>query len=175
MTKLQRGMWVLIFLAIGLVAMVIFVAVLGLVALLTLPRDKGLIAEAKQKIDKAFALMDVETADGGAISKDMVKKEIGQDPSSTTTDDNFEIETYEFNRALPFLQKPYLTVVYENGGLVQMIPNGPYVKGEVGGFVISEAIAPDPDSLPAAALSGPAPATDDGDDKEKDHPAADDK
>lgn len=156
------------------IRLVILLIILGIVIVLFY-QDKSLVAESKQKIDKAMALMDDETADGGPLPKGMVKKEIGQDPSSTTTDDNFEIETYEFNRALPFLQKPYLTVVYENGGLVQMIPNGPYVKGEVGGFVISEAIAPDPDSLPAAALSGPAPATDDGDDKEKDHPAADDK
>ena len=109
------------------IRLVILLLILGVVIVLFY-QDKSFIAEAKQKIDKAMTLMDKETDDGGAIPKGDVNKEIGQDPSSTTKDGNFEIETYEFKRALPFLQKPYLTVVSQNGGLVEMIDNRPYKK-----------------------------------------------
>ena len=102
------------------IRLVILLIILGVVIALFY-QDKNFLADADQKIETAMKLTAAETDDGGVVDKNMVKKGIGQDPSSVIKDDNFEIETYEFNRALPFLAKPYLTVVYENDGLVNML------------------------------------------------------
>ena len=58
------------------IRLVILLIILGIVIVLFY-QDKSLVAESKQKIDKAMALMGVETADGGAIPKGDVNKEIG--------------------------------------------------------------------------------------------------
>ena len=155
MTKSQRWVWVLIFLAIGLVALIILVPVLGLVFFLTFSRDTDLVAESHRKIDRAMNLLQVETDDGNGIGRDRVKQEIGQEPSDVSQDGPYMVETYTFDRLIPFASKPYLTVVYNDGRLQKMLENAPYKRAKY-----TENFVPNPEKidesrLPAAAVAGP--------------------
>ena len=158
-----------------LVRMVILLVVLGLVVVLYF-QDSKMTKEANAKLDQAMNLINKETEDGGGIPKDMVSKELGIEPSKTENDGKYEIDTYTFGRAMPFAPKIYITAVFENGGLVQMIPNAPYDKEKVKDKFIPKPEKIDPSRLPQAAVAGPpAPSNDDDDEKddEKDRPADD--
>ena len=158
-----------------LVRMVILLVVLGLVVVLYF-QDSKMTKEANAKLDQAMNLINKETEDGGGIPKDMVSKELGIEPSKTENDGKYEIDTYTFSRAMPFAPKIYITAVFENGGLVQMIPNAPYDKEKVKDKFIPKPEKIDPSRLPQAAVAGPpAPSNDDDDEKddEKDRPADD--
>jgi hypothetical protein len=94
--------------------------------------DRFVLAPQTQaKINDAFTLM---TKDG-EVSKKEVAEKIGFAPSKVEKQDDYEIETYQFSRALPLIKGDYLSVIYENDSLVNILHNKPYdadaVKNEV--------------------------------------------
>ena len=161
--------------------MIFLLIVLGLV-LACFFYDKQMIAEADKKVGEAFNLLTVETDDGGGIPKDLVKEKLAQEPSDESSDGGYDVETYTFSRALPFLQKRFITVVYQGGGLVQIFDSKPFDVALMKDTYVPKPEKIDPSRLPSSALSGPAPPSggdddkeeDKEEDKEKDRPAADD-
>jgi hypothetical protein len=86
---------------------------------------------AKATIEEAYKLMTAPDEDGHGISKDLVQKTIGFAPESITKQDQYDIETYSFKRALPFMKGDYLNVIYENGALIQILQNQDYSPEKV--------------------------------------------
>ena len=112
---------------------------LGLLALVAagLFYDRVVLPKmAKATIDEAYKLMVAPDKDGHGITKDQVQKTIGFAPEAKTTIDGYDIETYSFKRALPFMKGDYLNVIYENGALIQILQNKEYspdaVKSSLG-------------------------------------------
>ncbi len=77
----------------------------------------------KALIEAAYQLMIAPDEEGDGITKEEVAKAIGFAPQSAVNQDGYDIEKYEFQRALPFLQGEYLNVIYQNGSLVKIIQN----------------------------------------------------
>ena len=98
---------------------------LGLLALVAAGfyYDRFVLSPQTEKtINSAYSLMTKE----GEVSKKEVAEKIGFAASSTDTQDGYEIETYEFKRVLPFIKGQYLSVIYENGLLINILQNKPY-------------------------------------------------
>lgn len=85
--------------------------------------DRFVLApQTERKINDAFSLM---TKDG-EVSKKEVAEKLGFAASNVENRDGYEIETYEFKRALPLIKGDYLSVIYENDSLVNILHNKPY-------------------------------------------------
>ncbi|MCH2181599.1 MAG: hypothetical protein MK108_06290 [Mariniblastus sp.] len=156
------------------IRLVILLVILGIVVVLYF-QDGKMTAAANTKIEDAMNLINKETDDGGGIPKDMVSKELEMEPSTTVKDGDYEVDTYTFDRAIPFASKPYLTAVFKNGALVQMLPNTPYDKDKVEEKFIPNPRKIDPSELPTAALSGPAPPSNNDDEEKEDEEKEDDE
>lgn len=85
--------------------------------------DRYVLApQTQETINSAFTLMTKE----GEISKKEVAEKIGFAAASVDEQDGYEIETYQFKRALPLIKGDFLSVIYENDSLVNMLHNKPY-------------------------------------------------
>lgn len=90
--------------------------------------DRFVLApQTQEKINSAFSLMTKE----GEISKKEVAENIGFAAASVDQQDGYEIETYQFKRALPLIKGDFLSVIYENDSLVNMLHNKPYEPNAV--------------------------------------------
>ena len=136
--------------------------------------------QATDNIKTAMELMNQESDDGHGVPKSKVKETIGFEPQESFPKDNFEVEVYRYGRVLPVMQGQYLTVVYENGSLTEMIPNGEFDPNNRN---VSDGIYVPPEEgrqLPAASLGGGGGGGQrgggggDGDSGERERPAADD-
>ena len=85
--------------------------------------DRYVLApQTQEKINSAFSLMTKE----GEVSKKEVAENIGFAAASVDQQDGYEIETYQFKRALPLIKGDFLSVIYENDSLVNILHNKPY-------------------------------------------------
>ena len=143
------------------IRMLILLVLLGL-ALYGFYYDRFvLVPQAEKGVNDAYVLLTRKTDDGGGIPKDEVQKAIGFPPVEKFEERGFEVERYEFRRLLPMAKTRYLTVVYEGGGLVQILDSEPFDPDDVREKVDIPLKEPSPDSLPQSALGGPAPSSDD--------------
>ena len=110
--------------------MTILVGLLVLVAA-GLYYDRAILAPQTQKtIDAAFDLKNQKDP-GVPISKKEVAETIGFAAATTEEKDGYEIETYQFSRALPFIKGDYVNAIYENGSLVNLLHNKPFSEDAV--------------------------------------------
>ncbi len=136
--------------------MVVLILLLGLVTFGLYYDRMVLPQQANQTIDEVLKLVDKETDDGKGLPKDVVQETFGFEPTETREEGLYEIETYRFGRALPFLQGgQFVEVAYIDGALYQVNPNEKFVAGNTEGLAGVVMMPEDERTMPAASMGGP--------------------
>lgn len=163
---------------------------LGLLALVAAGfyYEKFVLAESnKEIVDNAFKLLTMpEDEGGGNIDKAQVQETIGFAPSSTEefpisdgTDFVYEVETYHLPSINPFSGKDYLTVVYDDDRLSNILHRKEFSKETMsGGAEVTLGADPEdwtPRMIGAAGGGGGGDANTDGDDADDEEGDGDDE